>query len=68
MKKSIYVAFSNQKGGVGKLAFATHSACYIHYGGRNVSVIDCNYPQHSIYAMRERNKRMVMNSVCIRRR
>ena len=63
MKKSMYVAFSNQKGGVGKSAFTTLAASYLHYEGkRNVVVIDCDYPQHSIHAMRERDKGMVMNS------
>ena len=59
-KKSLYVAFSNQKGGVGKSAFTTLVASYLHYtGNKNVAVIDCDYPQHSIYAMRERDKSMV---------
>jgi cellulose biosynthesis protein BcsQ len=59
-RKSIYVAFSNQKGGVGKSAFTTLAASYLHYEGkRNVAVIDCDYPQHSIFAMRERDKDMV---------
>ena len=59
-RKSIYVAFSNQKGGVGKSAFTTLAASYLHYEGkRNVVVIDCDYPQHSIFAMRERDKSMV---------
>jgi cellulose biosynthesis protein BcsQ len=63
MKKSMYVAFSNQKGGVGKSAFTTLVASYLHYEGkRNVAVIDCDYPQHSIHAMRERDKSMVNNS------
>ena len=60
MKKSMYVAFSNQKGGVGKSAFTTLAASYLHYaGGRNVAVIDCDYPQHSIHAVRERDKNRV---------
>jgi len=59
-KKCLYVAFSNQKGGVGKSAFTTLAASYLHYAGnKNVAVIDCDYPQHSIYAMRERDKTMV---------
>ena len=59
-KKSIYVAFSNQKGGVGKSAFTTLAASYLHYAGnKNVAVIDCDYPQHSIFAMRGRDKEMV---------
>jgi len=59
-RKSIYVAFSNQKGGVGKSAFTTLAASYLHYaGGKNVAVIDCDYPQHSIFTMRERDKTML---------
>jgi cellulose biosynthesis protein BcsQ len=59
-RKSIYVAFCNQKGGVGKSAFTTLAASYLHYAGnKNVAVLDCDYPQHSIYAMRERDKGMV---------
>ena len=59
--KSIYVAFSNQKGGVGKSAFTTLAASYLHFaGGKNVAVIDCDYPQHSIHAMRERDKSFVL--------
>jgi len=62
-RKSIYVAFSNQKGGGGKSAFTTLAASYLHYAGnRNVAVIDCDYPQHSIYAMRERDKSTVSSS------
>jgi cellulose biosynthesis protein BcsQ len=59
--KSIYVAFSNQKGGAGKSAFTTLAASCLHYaGGKNVAVIDCDYPQHSIFAMRERDRSFVM--------
>jgi len=59
--KSIYVAFSNQKGGVGKSAFTTLAASCLHYtGNKNVAVFDCDYPQHSIHAMRERDKNLVM--------
>lgn len=59
-KKCLYVAFSNQKGGVGKSAFTTLAASYLHYtGNRNVAVIDCDYPQYSIHAMRERDRAMV---------
>jgi len=62
-RKSIYVAFSNQKGGVGKSAFTTLAASYLHYAdNKNVAVLDCDYPQHSIYAMRERDKGMVTSS------
>ena len=40
-RKSLYVAFSNQKGGVGKSAFTTLAASYLQYaGGKNVAVIE----------------------------
>jgi len=62
-RKSIYVAFSNQKGGVGKSAFTTLAASFLHYEGkRNVVIIDCDFPQHSIFAMRERDKSMVCSN------
>jgi len=62
-KKKIHVAFSNQKGGVGKSAFTTLAASYLHYDRKlNVVVIDCDYPQHSIHAMRERDKSMVCSN------
>jgi len=53
-KKTIFIAFGNQKGGVGKSAFTTIYASYLHYElNKNVIVIDCDYPQHSIVNMRE---------------
>ena len=67
-KKSIYVAFCNQKGGVGKSAFTTLAASYLHFtGNRNVAVIDCDYPQHSIFAMRERDKGVVLANEHLKR-
>lgn len=59
-KKTIYVAFSTQKGGVGKSAFTVLAASYLHYTkGYNVAVVDCDYPQYSIHALREREKRQI---------
>ena len=52
-KETLYIAISNQKGGVGKSALTTIIASYLHYNNiKNVAVIDCDYPQHSIYRMR----------------
>ena len=46
-----------------KSAFTTLAASYLQYaGGKNVAVIDCDYPQHSIHAMRERDRGIVMSS------
>lgn len=59
-KEPKYVAFSTQKGGAGKTTLTVLVASYLHYvKGYNVAVIDCDYPQHSIYDMRERDIKMV---------
>lgn len=53
-KKTMFIAFGNQKGGVGKSALTTVYASYLHYElMKNVIIIDCDYPQHSIINMRE---------------
>lgn len=53
-KEPLFVALSNQKGGVGKSTFTVLLASYFHYlKDKNVLVVDCDYPQHSIKAMRE---------------
>ena len=60
MKQPIYVAFSTQTGGAGKTTLTVLVASYLHYvKGKNVAVIDCDYPQHSIAEMRERDFKMV---------
>lgn len=57
MKKDpLLVAFSTQKGGVGKSTFTTLAASYFHFiRGLNIGVIDCDAPQHSIHHMRLRD-------------
>lgn len=53
-KEPLFVALSNQKGGVGKSTFTVLLASYYHYLKRkNVLVVDCDYPQYSVNAMRE---------------
>ena len=53
-KEPLFVALSNQKGGVGKSTFTVLLASYFHYlKGYNVLVVDCDYPQHSISTMRD---------------
>ncbi|OUQ54061.1 hypothetical protein B5E60_03880 [Alistipes sp. An116] len=43
----------NQKGGVGKPALTTLLASYLHYVCKcKVLVVDCDYPQWSIYTQR----------------
>ena len=52
-REPLFVALSNQKGGVGKSTFTVLLASYFHYlKGYNVLVVDCDYPQHSISTMR----------------
>jgi len=61
-KKSLNVAFSTQKGGAGKTTLTVLVASYLHYvKGYNVAVIDCDFPQHSISEMRERDLQMTMD-------
>lgn len=59
-KETLYVAFITQKGGVGKTAFTVLAASYLHYvKGYNVAVVDCDFPQHSINAMRKRDAEQI---------
>lgn len=61
-KEPLFVAFSTQKGGIGKTVLTVLTASYLHYvKGYNVAVIDCDYPQHSIAELRERETRQVMS-------
>jgi ATPases involved in chromosome partitioning len=60
-KKTLKVAFSTQKGGAGKTTMTVLVASYLHYvKGYNVAVIDCDFPQHSIAEMRERDLKMAI--------
>lgn len=59
-KTPLYIAFSTQKGGVGKTTFTVLAASYLHYlKGYDVAVVDCDYPQHSIAALRKRDAEQV---------
>jgi cellulose biosynthesis protein BcsQ len=60
-KETLFIAFSTQKGGMGKTALTVLAASYLHYvKDYNVAVIDCDYPQHSIVEMRNRDIKQVM--------
>jgi cellulose biosynthesis protein BcsQ len=62
-KETLCLAFSTQKGGVGKTTLTVLAASYLHYvKGYNVAVVDCDYPQHSILEMRERDVKEVMTN------
>jgi cellulose biosynthesis protein BcsQ len=60
-KETLFIAFSTQKGGVGKSAFTILMSSYLHYVlGKEIAVVDCDYPQHSIAEMRQRDMDQVM--------
>ncbi|MCH5685525.1 ParA family protein [Niabella sp. W65] len=62
------MAFSTQKGGVGKSTFTMLMASILHYRmGYNVAVIDCDYPQHSLALQRERDLKTVMQNEIYKR-
>mgnify|MGYP004437027757 CR=1 FL=1 len=54
-KEPLFIAFSTQKGGAGKTTLTVLMASYLYYvKGYDVAVVDCDYPQWSIHAQRER--------------
>ncbi len=58
--KPLFVAFSTQKGGVGKTTFTVLVASYLHYlKGFDVTVIDCDFPQWSVSGLRTREAEQV---------
>lgn len=62
-KQPLFVAFTNQKGGVGKSALTVLMASWLHYTKeKNVLVVDCDYPQYSLINMRERDKQAVLKN------
>jgi len=62
-KETLFVAFSTQKGGVGKTAITVLMASYLHYVKRyRVAVLDCDFPQHSISKERKRDDGLVARS------
>ncbi|HIY75121.1 MAG TPA: ParA family protein [Candidatus Sphingobacterium stercorigallinarum] len=62
-KKTLKISFSTQKGGVGKSTMTTLLASMLHYRlGFNVLVLDCDFPQHSLTNMRERDKKTLMQN------
>lgn len=62
-KRPRLIAFSTQKGGVGKTTFTVIAASYLHYSrGYNVLLVDCDFPQHSIQQMRRRDSELLDRS------
>ncbi|PZR20773.1 MAG: conjugal transfer protein TraA [Flavobacterium psychrophilum] len=62
-KRTLKISFSTQKGGVGKSTMTTLLASIFHYRlGFDVLVMDCDFPQHSLSQMRERDKASIMQN------
>ncbi|WP_312331295.1 P-loop NTPase [Sphingobacterium sp.] len=62
-KQPLFIAFSSQKGGVGKSTFTTLIASLLHYRlGYHVAVFDCDFPQHSLIQMRARDMSSIMSN------
>src|SRR5690554_2930966 len=62
-KETLKISFATQKGGVGKSTMTTLMASVLHYRlGYNVVVMDCDFPQHSLSKMRERDKKTVIQN------
>ncbi|WP_333577813.1 ParA family protein [Sphingobacterium sp.] len=62
-KKSLKISLYTQKGGVGKSTITTLLASVLHYRlGFNILVMDCDFPQHSLSNMRDRDLKSVMES------
>ena len=61
MKKNpLFVAVSNQKGGVGKSTMLVTLASLLNYSmGKNVAIVDCDATQRSLFNLRERDMEMV---------
>lgn len=67
-KNPLYIAFSSQKGGVGKSTFTTLVASTMHYRlGYNVVVFDADFPQHSLMKMKTRDLAMVMENEALKK-
>lgn len=67
-KKPLFIAFSSQKGGVGKSTFTALVASIMHYRlGYNVAVFDADFPQHSLMKMKSRDLAMVMENPALKK-
>ncbi|TXF78856.1 ParA family protein [Chryseobacterium sp.] len=67
-KQPSIIAFSTQKGGVGKSTFTALIASILHYRmGYNVAVFDCDFPQYSLVQMRERDLKTVMQNEVLKK-
>lgn len=62
-KNNLKISFSSPKGGVGKTTFTALIASILHFRlGFNVLIVDCDFPQHSLGKMRDRDLKTVMQN------
>ncbi|AZA95654.1 ParA family protein [Chryseobacterium shandongense] len=62
-KRTLKISFSTPKGGVGKSTITALVASVLHFRlGYNVLVMDCDFPQHSLASMRERDLKTIMQN------
>ena len=67
-RQPLHVAFATQKGGSGKTSITVLVASYLHYTcGVPLAVIDCDFPQYSLYEMRQRDSRTVVRNEYLKR-
>jgi len=67
-KQPVIIAFSTQKGGVGKSTFTVLLASILHYRlDYNVAVFDCDFPQYSLIQMRKRDVKTVMQNEVLKK-
>lgn len=66
--KPVFIAFSSQKGGVGKSTFTALAASTLHYRlDYNVAVFDADFPQHSLIKMKARDLEKVMENEVLKK-
>ncbi|MDR0835609.1 MAG: ParA family protein [Tannerella sp.] len=62
-QQTLFIAFSTQKGGMGKTAVTVLTASYLHYvKNYRVAVLDCDFPQHSIVKERKRDEGLIIGN------
>ena len=67
-RQPLHVAFATQKGGSGKTTLTVLTASYLHYAcGVPLAVLDCDFPQYSLYEMRQRDSRAVLGNEYLKR-
>lgn len=67
MSDTIAIAFSNQKGGVGKSTLTVLVASYLYYElGVKVAIMDCDSPQHSLMIERNRELKALEATPCLK--